>query len=381
MANPSFNPIIQPRFVAIDSSVLATWSKDFYSEDPKTANQAKDLLKSIFSANWVPVICWHHFEELVRHHKEDVAAKRVAFLESFPFITWLPNSKLPTHLGSIVDVFDAEIQALISYPNLDAVKICEKVRQNLFSYGPPGKIETFSLWNNLRPLLIAKADREQEIASVMHAREITDGKTKVFELKNIQEPNSEIVQKLFLQQEADLVNELGSRGDPRLESPQILAHKFTAEVAANFEEIVNRGGQPLEGFLQQFDVPINDVNENTTVEELQRLALRRRLVRMTCERLGLEINQIWPIVKTSLIPSYFIQTEIRQARKSAEKASGSDLADDYLLGLAPYVDGIIVDKRTCEYLNQCSRRSGTIRDLVGFFSKASSYHDLASILV
>ena len=261
--------LIQPKFIAIDSSILASWAQDIYSENPKTNHDASSSLKSLFNANWIPVICWHHFEELVRHHEEQVAIKRITFLESFPSIVWLPNLKLPSHLGSIVEVFDAEVQALLSSPDCEISQLCALIRQDLFRYGSPSEIETFSLCKEVRPFLEAKATREQEIASVMHAKEATDGKTKVFELKNTQAIDNKVTQLLFSQQEAELADEIAKRGDQRIASPQNVANEFTSKVAADFEEIIGRGGEPLITFLQQYDVPIDDVNSNTTLEELK----------------------------------------------------------------------------------------------------------------
>jgi hypothetical protein len=38
-------PLIHPRFVAIDSSILASWSKDNYSEIKKTRDNARKSLE------------------------------------------------------------------------------------------------------------------------------------------------------------------------------------------------------------------------------------------------------------------------------------------------------------------------------------------------
>jgi hypothetical protein len=337
-------------------------------------------LELLFNVNWIPVICWHHFEELVRHPEEQVTSQRIAFLKSFPYIAWLPSLKLPSHLGSIVDVFDAEVQALASSPNYEILSLRTVIRQGLFRYTSPSEIETFNLGQEFRPLLEAKAIREQEIASIMHAKEATEGKTKVFQLKNTYTLASQAVQQLLIQQKAGLANDIKNRGDTRISSPQTVANAFTGQVATDLKEIENRGGEPLDAFLQQFDIPKDDVSSTTTLEEIQRIAVRRKYIRASCERHSLDFTETWDKLRTTMIPSDFIQAEIRRARKSAARASGSDLSDDYLVSLAPYVDAVIVDKRTCEYLRQCSRRNKMFRDLVGFYAKTSSYQDLVFTL-
>ncbi|NWF74716.1 MAG: hypothetical protein HXY51_16995 [Nitrospirae bacterium] len=49
--------------------------------------------------------------------------------------------------------------------------------------------------------------------------------------------------------------------------------------------------------------------------------------------------------------------------------------------LAPYVDAIVVDKRTHEFMIQGSRHNPYFRETVGFFIKAKSYRDLPALLL
>ena len=170
------------------------------------------------------------------------------------------------------------------------------------------------------------------------------------------------------------------RGDPRLTDPNHTAREFVSTLASNLAEAMNRGGTAFDAFVDQHDVPRKDINGATTLRQFKQLARMRNLARIAVKQLGLNLDQIWPKLRDAKIPSEVIQETIRKARKTAPRASGSDLGDDYLACLAPYVDAIIVDKRTHELMTQGARRDPYFRKMVGFFEKAASYRQLPEIL-
>ena len=122
--------LILPRFVAIDSSILASWAKDAFASDSKNQALAHNVKTSLLDANWIPIICLHHFIELARHSDLEVAARRIDFLKSFSQIAWLGRSYGPTILGAVVDVFEAEVAAIVASPYIDFSGIRRSVREN-----------------------------------------------------------------------------------------------------------------------------------------------------------------------------------------------------------------------------------------------------------
>lgn len=74
----------KPKFIAIDSSVLIGWTKDIYSNDSNLQNVASRALSQIVSDNWVFVITWHHFEELIKYSDESVVENRMRFIFNLP---------------------------------------------------------------------------------------------------------------------------------------------------------------------------------------------------------------------------------------------------------------------------------------------------------
>jgi hypothetical protein len=372
--------LIQPLFVAIDSSILAFWAQEAFSQDPEPQTRARAVLKSLLDSNWVAVLCWHHFEELIRHPALHVAADRVAFLKSLPYVAWIANLVERDELGSIADLFAAEVKAIVVSDNLGLPALLTSVRQDIVRYGAPTEIATFEHWRDLRPLLAAKAPSEQEIASIVHAESTIKDNAKIAGLKNAPARGRDSLKQFLSSQAMELERILSLRGDPRIADPKHTATKFTKIMSNDIFGMLDRGGTPLDAFIKQFDVPESDISGTTTLGEFKLMARRRKLSRSAAERLGMDLDQIWPKLRAAKIPSEIIQQTIRRARKPAPRASGSDLGDDYLACLAPYVDAVVADKRTHEFLAQGSRRDHSFAQMVGFFAKVSSYIQLPTAL-
>jgi hypothetical protein len=376
--------LIRPRFVAIDSSVLASWAKDAFAPDLESKARARITQKQLLENNWIPIICLHHFIELARHSDLQAVAERIAFLKSFSHMAWISRSyglKFygPKLLGGIVDVFEAEVWAIAEFPEITIAHLRTAVRQKIVQYTNPSEITILDEWRDLHPILQSMAIQEQEIASIVHAHDSAHDDSKISQLRSKQttqitsrHPTLEEIEKL----EKDLTN----RGDPRLADPSRTAQGFLNMVARNLTEALARGGSALDVFIEQLDIPKTDITEETTLREVKTLARRRKLLKVAAMQLGLDVDKIWPNLRRAKIPSEMIQVAIRNARKSSPQASGSDLGDDYLACLAPYVDAVIIDKRTHEFMVQSIRRDPSLSKIISFFAKVSSYQQLPDAL-
>jgi hypothetical protein len=372
--------LILPRFVAIDSSTLASWARDAFGPDIERRAFARAAQTSLLNANWTPLICLHHFIELARHSDLEVAAGRIEFLKSFSHIAWLGRSYTSNTLGAIVDIFEAEVTTVLAFPNIDFHDMRRSVREKLVRYGPPTDIKVLNDWEYLHHDLKAMAVREQEIASIVHTERTVNDDVEIAQLRNILIKDLTHFEQSLIDEIAKTTADLTGRGDLRLTDPNHTAREFVSTVASNLVEAMNKGGNAFDAFVEQHDVPQKDITETTTLRQFKQLARMRRLARIAVKQLGLDLDQTWPKLRNAKIPSEVIQEIIRMARKTAPRASGSDLGDAYLACLAPYVDAIIVDKRTHEFMAQGARRDPYFRKMVGFFEKAASYRQLPEVL-
>lgn len=372
--------LILPRFVAIDSSILNSWAKDAFAEDAKLRTSARDAQKRLFDATWIPIICLHHFIELARHADIEIGRRRIDFLRSFSQIAWIGRSYNPKMLGAVVDVFEAEVAAIAEFPTIDFQKMLEAVRARLLHYGPPTDIAMFDDWEFMHPTLEVMATREQEVSSILHSEGRVNDATEIGKLRNIQINNPEAFKQPLIDEIAKTAEDLSQRGDARLFDPHRTAEDFVSMVAKNLAEAIQRSNNAFDAFVEQHDVPKDDITDSTTLGEFKRLARLRKLARVATNQIEIDLGLVWANIRDAKIPSEILQRAIRDARRSAPRASGSDLGDDYLACLAPYVDAIIVDKRTHEFLTQSARHDHYIRKIVGFFAKATSYNQLPEIL-
>jgi hypothetical protein len=372
--------LAHPRLVAIDSSILASWAKDAVATDSGLRTFARDVQTSLLNANWVPIICLQHFIELARHSGIEVAATRVDFLKSFPQIAWLGSSYGSNILEALVDVFEAAIEAILASPDIDFPGICRSVKVKLVQHGPPTQIEFLNDWKHLHHALQATAIHEQEISSIAHTNHSAYDDTEISQLQKIRPKDQASFGRSLPVKIKTLAKDLTDRGDARLVDPNHTAQRFFNMISSRPVDALNLGGTAYDVFVASQDVPRGDISEKTTLRQFAKIARRRKLARVAVNQLGMDFDQAWPNLRDAKIPSEIVQETIRKARKTAPRASGSDLGDDYLACLAPYVDAITVDKRTHEFMTQGARRDPYFREMVGFFVKATSYKQLPAVL-
>ncbi|MDG4475470.1 hypothetical protein [Thiovibrio frasassiensis] len=373
--------IIQPKFIAIDSSILINWAGDANSNDIKRKKRAITVLEEIISQNWVPVICWHHFEELARHAEESLIASRIEFLKSFPMLAWIWRADGYDFLGSIVDVVSAEIQIFVSKQEMskDEKRAC--VRSCMLRFGKPKDIPTLALWKELHPYCIAMGKRQQEISSVCHISSNEQDKTLLSELDSKSVMETEQARQAYISEVSSVTNELIAKGDKRLDNPEEISRSFCDQVFSEVQGISNCKSKLSESFINHFGFSKCDLPDNATLGDLKKAVVRRQQLEISVRQLGLNIDEVWPKLKNHLLPSEEIISEIRISRKNALRSSGSDINDDYLASLIPYLDAVLVDKRTYEYLRQASIRNPHLFSSIKSIFKAGAYYQLPEILV
>ena len=97
--------------VAIDSFVLNDITKDFFDDKLEKNKKAKEFLHEFYIRGAVPVLSWHHIEEMLAHKSDEVSFRSIAFLRELPLLA-LVNSKVPDFIGSIVEIESMEIATI-----------------------------------------------------------------------------------------------------------------------------------------------------------------------------------------------------------------------------------------------------------------------------
>lgn len=376
--------INKPKFIAIDTSILSEWAKDTYSNDVGRRNIASKTLDQILSNNWVPVITWYHFEELLKYSDESAVENRMRFILNLPHVAWLWRANGLKHIGSVVDVLAAEIKTYLS-AECDAKieDLLLATRAYLLRFGVPSDIPTLKMWRELRQdmVTLGLGKRQQEIASILHAYPDVDDNRPLSALIDKRPLSSEDQKQAYDNKASALKHELVKRGDKRILDHAEVAGEFCNGLFSNVDEISKSKLNMYEAFLKQFGYSSSELPKNITVGEFRVMAVRRRHLEAAAKHLGVKIESIWPKLKEHLFPSEEIISELRESRKTTPRASGSDLNDDYLASLMPYLDAVIVDKRTYEYLKQAITRNPCISGLTTSAFKVESYRSLPDMLI
>ncbi len=377
---PSAMSIITPQLLALDTSILARWAHDAYSPIAEAQRASANALHLLFSSDWLPVLSWHQVEELLCHADSDVCSNRMRFLSSLPHVAWVRSCAGIPSLGSIVDLLATELEVLSSLGNISQSAFRIAVRERLYRFGEVSHLAPLACWRDLRPHLLESQAHGRETASISHVKD-RDSDTAV--LQNLDQmtplPNS-AADRLFAQQSRDLEQHLSARGDRRLQDPATVAQAFTSDVSALFRRVRDADPSHVKALLSEFDVPEEDIDDSTTLDEFAEMAANRTRIRVACRSLGCDLDEIWPRLRGTDIPSQIIQARLRSTQKSAPTASGSDITDVHLASFSPYVDCVVVDKRTHEYLSQAARRDDFIASLIERYVRLSSYRDIGAVI-
>lgn len=367
----------RPRFVAIDSSLLIGWAAAVNSGDDETREAAQRVRTAFEQSNWIPTICWHHIEELICHGAEDVAADRIAFLKGLPQVGWIHGD--PVSPGSIVELVAAEIQAVLDAGDVHDVPR-DAVRHAILRFGSGRQLPIFRHWRELRPYLQNRQIRSQQVASLTQQVDPELERLTIGRFHDAPAEDEASALCKFARQACILGDHLEKRGDRRLRNQRELARGFMNDSFHAFMRAKNASA-PLAAMLAEFDLTEDDLDENASVATAGNMAAHRRRVRVGCRRLGVDLDSVWPRLRTLRLPSSWIQDELQFSRlAAAARASGSDVADSYLAAFAPYLDAVVVDKRTFEYMGQVSRRDNEFHKSIGRIVRCPSFESLISVL-
>jgi hypothetical protein len=102
--------------------------------DVDRRHRARSLHRRLLDQGRIPLLTWHHLEELLGHEDGAKAKARVACLQDLPLVAYLRLDKDKIGLGSIVQVLAAEAVAA-SEGHRDLVSVRDRARELLLKTG------------------------------------------------------------------------------------------------------------------------------------------------------------------------------------------------------------------------------------------------------
>jgi len=173
--------IIRAKFIALDSSHLATLAGDIHSSDKARQKAATLFVDSFSGSGGILLLCWHHFEELLRHGDTAVVAQRVAFFQSLPMVASIMPATADDAPGSIIDILAFEVAEAFKDPNADALAIRDRLGQRLFrcETGRAAVGPYFASLTQIGDEFRRREELNREIVAISRSRYIDMGKSLV----------------------------------------------------------------------------------------------------------------------------------------------------------------------------------------------------------
>jgi hypothetical protein len=367
--------LLEPKIIAPDSSHWAKWLDAAATKDTARRQRARDLHCRLIEQGRIPLLSWHHLEELLGGEDDNAARARVAFLQDMPLLAYLRLPKDEVGLGSIAQVLAAEaIAATEGHDDLVAVR--DRARELLLKTGTGTQAigEDAWVWDVVRPMLRSRKGEVDMIAALGPLRTFDDSRT-VGELSKgaINSPAEMRAQLGRIHAKAMQEAAQSTGGDPV--RARVMADDFIARVVAMLPPPNTSVRDLLVSTLVGQGLDEAEVRDECVLADLSRLATFRSQLRVVASETGRSFDTL-KAVPMDVLPSRIIGDALSAYGQARPLRPGSDLNDNYLGVLAAYCAVLYVDKRTAEDFTRAQRKEPRLRGLIGEVAKAADFEAL-----
>lgn len=355
MRRHSGEALKKQRTVIPDTSTLVQLKQIWITEPD--AHKVSSLLEHLHNTGWKFVLTAHQVIELLQHENFQEARERLDFLRwlSDHNCGWFSASRSWNTLGLVPHVTAAELLGLTSGVSGASLRASVQLELLRNSHPPINEFEGLA-W--LRHEFQKRAHRNREIASIVRTSVADRGNETLGELRRKKARPASDIPKQVSAGAAKMANEMKLTGDRRLQSPESIAAAFYGEVSQQVAGALQPGEVPADALIRYLGLDPKEIPDDMLVRDLAHLGEFRAKVRLACEHVGISPEKA-ERYELRDVPTCFLQNRLRVARvRSGARASGSDITDSYLASLCPYVDAVIVDKRTNELMKQVRREAG-----------------------
>lgn len=367
--------LIEPKIIAPDSSHWAKWLDAATGKDGGRRQRARALHERLMKQGRIPLLSWHHLEELLGGKDDDAARARVAFLQGLPMLAYLRLAKDEAGLGSIVQVLAAEAIAA-SEGHGDLISVRDRARELLLKTGSGTQAigEEAWVWEAVRPMLRSHKSKTDMIAALGPLQTFDENRT-IGELAKLaaNPPDQMRAQLSRIHAQALLEAKQSTGGDAA--RARTMADDFIARVVPNMPSPGTTVREFLVSTLVGQGLDEEEVRDECVLADLSRLALFRSQLRVVASETGRSFKALKK-VPMDVLPSRVIGEALRTHGQSRPLRPGSDLNDGYLGVLAAYCAVLYVDKRTAEDFTRAQRKEPRLKGLIGEIIKAADFEAL-----
>jgi len=373
--------LAKPRIVVLDSATLGKVSLDYWGQDVYSNVKARTFITRLQDLGVFITFTLTHVIELLRHKNEQVHRDRLRFLRSIPLIAWLRPYDRKWFPGSIYDLLCRELHVVVHGSAQNWREIVDAVRPELWETGMGSEMFVVNdeFWANISCKSHRLHEKEKYTASMAgtDVGQIKD--MKVSEALHLPRRPKEERGAYIHWFSQEMQRQLDQHGDKRFGYSHKAAIDFANSTLQDVKTIDDMVGELTQRLLEFVDVPEEFVSPKMTIGELGDLAVYAKRLKMISKSLRPPIELTMRDVPQDILPSYVLERKLASIQKKADRVSGSDLGDSHIAPLIFYADGIEVDKRTYEFLNQVRHKEPKLASLMGLFFPASDYSQIPEL--
>lgn len=364
--------IVVPKVIAPDTSHWNSWIDAGTSNNLDERNNATLFYDQLIESGRIPLLSWHHLEEMLSIENEGKALSRVKYIQTLPFIAWMRLAESPIP-GGITDILAAEAMAFTN-GHKSLVDIRDNVRTLTFQTGPATDAlgEDILVWKIVRRQMLEGKHSQKMIPPLMDYKPFDDDRTigeiskeKIRDEKSalgiIFQNRNQLQEKFFQHNKKTGYFEAGDMADG-----------FTNRVLEKMPQPDESVRDLLSRSLMSMGLEIDEIRDDSKLSELMELGVFRKQLLAVTDGTGITKSDLKKIPLNAL-PSRLIDRALKLYGQKRVDRPGSDLVDRYLATLAAYVDIVYTDKRTSEDLKRVLHKEKKLNELFGEVKKASNY--------
>ena len=330
----------------------------------------------------LPLLCYHHLEELIQHDDERVVQKRLAYLRDLPAVAWIEPADGHAGLGTIVDIMAAEARTAARDQAACADDVVCRTRPGLIRRG--NGIEALrpyeDIWPMLADLARRKAQDNRAMIALTSARLSPLPRMRWSQLQGSLLRSSTDTQRVIGKMHSALTDDIIEHGDRRIANPSAVAASFVDKVLAHATTLFPITPNSLQEDLFSQGIEHADMADDPWLPDLIDLIEFRGKLDLIQNELGIDCRLVRAKANMRRIPTTVIGQALRRYGQRRTRTSGSDLYDRYLTCLAPYADIVFVDKRTFEDVRRTLHAEPSFAGLLQSVTRVVNYGKIAALL-
>ncbi|KQP29475.1 hypothetical protein ASF27_20145 [Methylobacterium sp. Leaf102] len=367
------------KLLVLDSSHLGQFVKDLNSRRADERRRASDFQGLLDAGNWILALSYHHLAEIYTHADAAVRGERLAYIRSRPVVAYVRAGRGPeAGFGSIVDVLGTEVAAALATGFSETLAIADAARPDVFAFAsgrdvmrPLDEVGPY-LGENMR----RQRERTQRTVAISQADVEKAPNVTLRELFRLPLRTPEDHEAFLRRFGARMTSEVTERGDPGIENPAEVAAWFTATVREAMRQAQESGVHPIVYLLGAMGLRPEELDENATIEDLQRIAFHHHRASIAARGTGVDPTVVRERVRAERLPSAVIGDAMDRFGQQPRRRKGSVMNDVHLVSLSPYAGLTSVDKGTFANVERASARSPVFKSIIGAVARARTYADL-----